>query len=157
MPEDTQPVQRRLNRPKDKDDLLQQLTEHGPFHEYRDVLVFAAALGWYEGQRVPLGAKGEPIRWEAATNRRGTEVLANMIGAAATDDAEIVSPSRFEERLAIFEEYANGGLERLRGALAEAGPRPPLDVILALVQKACRADKEPDPVDLSSLADDLQW
>lgn len=157
MPEDIQPAQRRLNRSKDKDDLLQQLTEQGPFQEYRDVLVFAAALGWYEEHRVPLGAKGEPIRWEVATNRRGTEALANMISAAATSDAEIVSPARFEERLTLFEEYANGGLERLRGVLAEAGPRPPLDVILALVQKACRADEQPDPVDLSSLADELQW
>lgn len=157
MPEEAQPAQRRLNRPKDKDDLLQQLTEQGPFHEYRDVLVFAAALGWYEGRRVPLGAKGEPIRWEVATNRRGTETLANMIGAAETGDPEIVSPAKFEERLTIFEEYANGGLERLRSALAEAGPRPPLDVLVSLVQKACRTGEEPDRLDLSSLADNLEW
>jgi dnd system-associated protein 4 len=148
--------QRRLNRPRDKDDLLLQLTEQGPFQEYRDVLVFAAALGWHNAHRVPLGAKGEPIRWDVATHRRGTEPLANMIAAAATDDPEIVAGDRFEERLEIFEEYANGGLELLRGMLA-TDPRAPVDVILALVQKVCRADDPVDQVDLSGGADSLQW
>lgn len=149
-------AQRRLNRPKDKDDLLQQLTEQGPFDEYRDVLVFAAALGWYEAHRVPLGTKGEPIRWDVAAHRRGTEALANMIAAAATDDPEVVAADRFDERLEVFEEYANGGLERLRGLLA-GDPRPPVDVILGLVQKACRAGDEPDRLDLSSAAENLEW
>jgi dnd system-associated protein 4 len=147
---------RRLNRPKDKDDLLQQLTEKGPFQEYRDVLVFAAALGWHEGRRQPLGIKGEPIRWDVATHRRGTEALVNMIAAAATEDPEIVAPDRFDERLEIFEEYANGGLEILRSLLA-SDPRAPVDVVLALVQKVCRSDDEPDQVDLAGVADSLEW
>jgi dnd system-associated protein 4 len=150
------PAQRRLNRPKDKDDLLQQLTAQGPFQEYRDVLVFAAALGWHEGHRVPLAAKGEPIRWDVATHRRGTESLANMIAAASSNDPEIVAGDRFEERLAIFEEYANGGLELLQSMLA-SDPRAPVDVILALIQKVSRSEEESDQVDLASAADSLQW
>ena len=51
-------VPRRLNRPKDKDDLLAQLVDQGPFQELRDVLVFAAAVGWHENRRVPLAARG---------------------------------------------------------------------------------------------------
>src|SRR5438874_2284392 len=148
--------QRRLNRPKDKDDLLQQLTEHGPFEEYRDVLVFAAALGWHEQRRIPLAAKSEPIRWEVATNRRGTEALVNMIAAVKSGDPEILAGDRFEERLTIFEEYANGGLEILR-ALLDTEPRPAVDVVLELVQRVSRADQARDVIDLSGAAHNLDF
>ena len=147
---------RRLNRPKDKDELLQQLTEQGPFQDNRDVLVFAAALGWHEGRHVPLGAKGEPIRWETATNRRGTEPLINMIAAVRTGDPEILAADRFDERLEIFEEYANGGLELLRSLLA-SDPRPPVDVLLGLVQGVSRAASEREAINLSGAADSLEF
>jgi dnd system-associated protein 4 len=147
---------RRLNRPKDKDDLLVQLVGQGPFQELRDVLVFAAAVGWHENRRMPLAARGEPIRWEVAANRRGTEPLVNMIAASASGDPEILADDRFDERLAIFEEYANGGLEILRGLLA-AEPRPAVDVVLELVQKVSRTAKERDVVSLADAADELQW
>lgn len=146
--------QRRLSRPRDKDDLLQQLTEDGPFDEYRDVLVFAAALGWHERRRVALAAKGEPIRWEVATNRRGTEALVNMIAAVESGDPEILAEARFEERLTIFEEYANGGLEILRALLATE-PRPAVDVVLELVQRVSRANRARDVIDLSSAVNNL--
>jgi dnd system-associated protein 4 len=148
--------QRRLNRPKDKDDLLQRLVDQGPFRELRDVLVFAAALGWHEQRRIPLASRGEPIRWEVATNRRGTEALVNMIAASASGDPEILSDDRFDDRLAIFEEYANGGLELL-GALLAAEPRPTVDIVLELVQKVLRADQAEEPVNLSEVADELKW
>ncbi|MFB4285071.1 DNA phosphorothioation-associated protein 4 [Nonomuraea sp. MTCD27] len=151
-----QAAQRRLNRPKDKDDLLQQLTEQGPFQEYRDVLVFAAALGWHKDRNAPLGVRGEPIRWEVATNRRGTELLVNMIAAVESGDPEILATDRFDERLDIFERYANGGLEVLRRILA-ADPRPPVDVILGLVQGLCRSAAEGETIDLSSAADSLEF
>lgn len=151
-----QSTSRRLNRPKDKDDLLRQLTEEGPFQDIRDVLVFAAALGWHEGRHLPLGAKGEAVRWETATNRRGTEPLVNMIAAVRTGDPEILASDRFDERLEIFEEYANGGLELLRGLLA-SDPRPPVDVILGLVQGVSRAAEEGEAVNLSEAADSLEF
>jgi dnd system-associated protein 4 len=149
-------AQRRLNRPKDKDELIQQLVEQGPFQEYRDVLVFAAAVGWHEKRRLPLTAKGEPIRWEVATNRRGTEALANMIAAADSDDPEILSDDRFDERLEFFEQYANGGLEVLQGLLTSE-PRPAVDVILELVQKVSRSRDAQDVVSLADAADELEW
>jgi dnd system-associated protein 4 len=147
---------RRLNRPKDKDELLVQLTEQGPFDEYRDVLVFAAALGWHERRRVQLDARGEPIRWETATNRRGTEALVNMIAAVETSDPEILSGDRFDERLQIFEEYANGGLVVLQ-ALLSVDPRPAVDVILEIVQRVAREDESKDAVELAGAADELNW
>lgn len=147
---------RRLNRSKDKHDLLTQLVGQRPFQDFRDVLVFAAAIGWHENRRVSLATRDEPIRWETANNRRGTEPLVNMIAAAASGDPEILADDRFDERLAIFEEYANGGLEVLHGLLA-AEPRPTVDVMLELVQKACWTAEERDVVSLAEAADELQW
>lgn len=141
---------RRLNRPKDKDEFVRLLVEQGPFKEYRDVLVFAAAVGWHEQRRLPLAEKGEPIRWEVATNRRGTEALTNMIAAVDSADPEILGDYRFDERLETFEQYANGGLDVLQALLANE-PRPTVDVILELVQKVSRTTI--DPPDVIYLAD----
>ncbi len=149
-------AQRRLNRPKDKDEFIQLLVEQGPFKEYRDVLVFAAAVGWHEKRHIPIAAKGEPIRWEVATNRRGTEALANMIAAVYSGDPEILGDDRFDERLEIFEKYANGGLEVLQALLANE-PRPVVDVILELVQKASRSTDEPDAVNLADTVSELEF
>jgi dnd system-associated protein 4 len=149
-------TQRRLNRPKDKQEFLDELIQNGPFREYRDALVFAAAVGWFEKKRQQLGVKGESIRWETATNRRGTEALANMIAAVESGDPEILADARFDERLTIFEEYANGGLEIIRNLLA-AEPRPAVDVILELIQKVSRSDDARPTVDLAGAADELDW
>lgn len=148
--------QRRVNRAKDKHDFFEEITRNGPFEDNRDVLVFAAAVGWYEKNSIPLGVKDEPIRWETATNRRGTEALVNMIAVSETGDPEILAADRFDERLAIFEGYANGGLEILRSLLATE-PRPAVDVILELIQKIARADEAKAAVSLTEAADALEW
>lgn len=147
---------RRMHFAKEKREIIQLLVEQGPFQENRDVLVFAAALGWHEKRLRQLGPKDEPIRWETATNRRGTEALASMIAAAASDDPEILSDDQFDKRLEIFEQYANGGLEVLQGVLANE-PRPTIDVILELVQKVSRSRGAQDTVSLTDAADDLQF
>lgn len=148
--------QRRVNRAKDKHDFFEEMTRNGPFEDNRDVLIFAAAVGWYEKNSLPLGAKDEPIRWETATNRRGTEALVNMIAVAETSDPEILANDRFDERLAIFEGYANGGLEILRNLLATE-PRPAVDVILELIQKVARSNEVKAVVSLAEAADTLEW
>jgi dnd system-associated protein 4 len=149
-------TQRRLNFAKDKRELIEQLAGHRPFRENRDVLVFAAAVGWHEKRKVPLAAKDEPIRWETATNRRGTEALANMIAAVESGDPEILSDDRFDERLEIFEQYANGGLEVLRG-LIDSQPRPAIDVILEVVQQVSRSTDAQDAVNLADAVEELEW
>lgn len=149
-------IQRRLSFAKDKREIIEQLAGQRPFRENRDVLVFAAAVGWHEKRSVPLASKDEPIRWETATNRRGTEALANMIAAVDSEDPEILSDDRFDERLEIFEQYANGGLEILRGLLANE-PRPAIDVILELVQRICRSEDVQESVSLADAVDELEW
>jgi dnd system-associated protein 4 len=43
-----------------------------------------------------------------------SETLLNMIAANEIDDPEIMDGSRAGERVRIFEEYANGGLEYIQ-------------------------------------------
>lgn len=141
---------RRLRRPKDKEALLKILVDDGPFEAYRDVLVFAAALGFREHRRSPIEQEGEAIRWDAAINRLGTDELSQMIAVSEADDAEILSEERFDERLRIFEEYANGGLALL-GELLQARPKSASGLMRELVQQAFRTDNDDEaPPDLSS-------
>jgi dnd system-associated protein 4 len=112
---------RRVRRPSDKQDVLDELCDDGPFEARRDVLVFAAALGFSRGRRVPFESSDEPIRWDTMSNRRGTEILVNMLSAAtAAEDPQVLEDERFEERIQVFEEYANGGLEILKHELGRS-------------------------------------
>jgi dnd system-associated protein 4 len=137
-----------VRRPKDKDPVITRLQEDGVLKEIRDVIAFAAALGFSLGRRVPFTEAGEPIRWETFTNRRGSEALVNMIAAASiadTDDIEILSPSRFSDRVLIFEEYANGGLIELEQRLA--GVRTNSEVVLGLVQEELAQPEDRDELE----------
>lgn len=143
-------MERRFYPPKEKKQLLDRLIEDdSPFSEYRDVLFFAAVLGWLLGTREPLDGRGEGIRWEVMRNRLGTEAVAAMIAAAAVNDPEVLAGDRGEERIMIVEEYANGGLSELERRLALEA-RSKGDVILDLIQEHLAADEpSADGVDLT--------
>lgn len=121
---------RRVRRPKDKEELLTTLVEEGPFTTFREVLVFAAALGVASERRAPFDQSSEPIPWEVFGNTAAPTM--DMIAAVTSDEMDILADDRIDERLTIFEEYANGGLEIIRERLAN-DPRPALDVVLDIV------------------------
>lgn len=128
---------RRVRRPRSKSALLDRLTESdgaklSPFDTYREVIVFCAALGCWRNRRVPFDESDEPIRWEAMVALRGTEAFVNMLAVTQTDDPTILSENRFDDRIIIFEEYANGGLEIL-GELIDKTPQPLVDIVRDLV------------------------
>ncbi|MFB2875742.1 DNA phosphorothioation-associated protein 4 [Floridanema aerugineum] len=116
---------------KDKADLVKALTlgndTTGPFQTYADAIAFAAALGAKRKKRVVLQevSKKEPgaIAQEIFISR-GYDRLIKLLAISETKDINIISPNDAEAeetRIAIFEEYANGGLEilqeELRGAV----------------------------------------
>jgi dnd system-associated protein 4 len=109
----TAPVDLRARRPAEHERLIQELRNDARFGAFRDILVFAAALGFRNDRRKPLTkSAGDPIRYEVLISGSGfSEALINMIAAKVTDDPEIMDDHRLEERLKIFEEYANGGLD----------------------------------------------
>jgi dnd system-associated protein 4 len=121
----------RIRVAKDKAELVKSLIaaaeNNSPFQTYADVILFAAVLGAKQKQRLPLGeiSKKEPgpISIEIFI-ARGYDPVMKLIAIAATENINVISPDRadFEQqRIGIFEEYANGGLDildrELRGAV----------------------------------------
>ena len=121
----------RIRVAKDKAELVQKLLDTkgttGAFQTYADVIVFAASLGAKFQKRVPLkeisNSEPAPISLEVFISR-GYDWVIKLIAVTDTQDIKILStdnPKIEEERVKIFEEYANGGLvklkEELRGAV----------------------------------------
>src|SRR4051794_21625265 len=149
MAEQTTGGPRRGKRPKDKEELIQRLVggSEGPFSEIRDVLTFAAALGFKEGRRVTFAGSGGDIRWETFKNRRGTEQLVGML-AVAEKDRDVVADNRFADQIEVFEEYANGGLEILQETLGRFPHRRARDVVLEMIQnEVIDQGESEDPLD----------
>lgn len=117
----------RIKTAKDKADLVKALTASnettGLFQTYADVLIFAAALGLKHKKRVPLRdiSKREPAPIpQEQFLLRGYDIVINLLAIDDVKDIKILSINNEEygnERLHLFEEYANGGLEILREEL----------------------------------------
>lgn len=126
---------RRVRRPKDKEDLVQRLTEgkEAVFSTYRDLLIFSASLGYYHAEKKPFKATSEPIPWSYFMHTPGEQLVDMLTAANVSDPAALgASPELFNQRLELFEEYANGGLEVLQRELKES-TAPPVEVIRTLL------------------------
>ncbi len=122
-------AENRIKIAKDKANLVKALkisdTVTGVFQTYVDIMVFAAAIGINRKKRVPLVeiAKDlDPIRRDYFSNNR-CELLINLLALSESQNQSILSDDEQsdDQRINIFEEYANGGLEvlqqELRGAV----------------------------------------
>lgn len=149
-------AQRRVRRPKDKAEIIDRLLQDdSPFTTYRDILIFAAGLGWHRQRRIAFEKTDEPIHWHTMTTRASAEPFINMLALSATEDVTVLSDERFEERILAFEEYANGGLEVLR-SLLDQSPKSATEVIRTLVNQATaeQVDDE-EGIDISGIPIDL--
>ncbi|MFQ3628126.1 MAG: DNA phosphorothioation-associated protein 4 [Cyanobacteriota bacterium] len=115
----------RIKVAKDKAEFLKLLraTEDtpGPFQSYADVLVFAAALGVKRGVREPITEYSrsiDPIRQDIFDSKGYNQVI-NLLAVTSSNNPKILASTNQaeEERIKIFEEYANAGLEILARAL----------------------------------------
>jgi dnd system-associated protein 4 len=119
----------RIRIAKDKAELVKRLVNTkettGAFQTYADVVVFAAALGAKYKKRLPLSEiskEPSPISLEIFISR-GYDWIIKLLAIAETQDPKILSVDdrdAEEKRSLIFEEYANGGLEKLRDELRGA-------------------------------------
>lgn len=118
----------RIRVAKDKAELVKSLVASkdttGPFQTYVEVMVFAAALGAKHQKKVPLEVISKdlsPLRQEYFTS--SFAMLINLLSVTETKDIQVLRDDDIadEQRIHIFEEYANGGLEiiqnELRGAV----------------------------------------
>ncbi|MGV2831220.1 DNA phosphorothioation-associated protein 4 [Myxosarcina sp. GI1(2024)] len=120
----------RIKIAKDKAELVRNLIDAkgstAPFQTYADVVAFAASLGAKHQYRVPIKEVSHnepaPISLEVFISR-GYESLIKLLAIAETQDLNIIGTHDLiaeAQRIAIFEEYANGGLEKLREELRGA-------------------------------------
>ncbi|MEH2178499.1 DNA phosphorothioation-associated protein 4 [Nostoc sp.] len=114
----------RIRVAKDKAELVKSLVASkdttGPFQTYVDVLVFSAALGAKHKKRIALEEISkrdpDPIPQEHFVSK-GYDMLIKLLAITANKDISILSSNDENydtQRIRIFEEYANGGLELLQ-------------------------------------------
>ena len=120
----------RIKIAKDKAELVRKLLDEkdttGMFSTYADIVAFVASMGVKHQKRSPLGeisqSEPAPISLEVFISR-GYERLIKLIAVTATEDIQILSTEdeiAEATRVLIFEEYANGGLEKLQQELRGA-------------------------------------
>ncbi len=120
----------RIKVAKDKAELVQKLLDTtgttGAFSTYADIIAFAASLGAKHQQRSRLTeisqSEPAPISLEIFISR-GYDRLIKLLAVIATQDIKLLStedPAAEAKRVLIFEEYANGGLEKLLDELRGA-------------------------------------
>jgi dnd system-associated protein 4 len=124
------------------------------FTTFADLLCFAACLGYSRGLNSPFDSSLEPVPWHIFENS-GKDSVVNLIAAVSSDDFGIVGQDRFDEKLRVFEQYANGGLQIL-SELVEKSPRSPFDVVTDLILETQKAASEPGSP-LEQMARDLSW
>lgn len=150
-------AERRIMIPADKAEFLERLTTAGvgPFKYQVDALAFAAALAAARNQSLPFTESAkEPIRQQVFENQ-GFGSLLGMLAVHNQQNPSLLSDeaSMEEERAAIFEGYANAGLQILKDELR--GEANLSEGILRLLQKEkdlCEQSAEdPEEFDLRGL------
>jgi dnd system-associated protein 4 len=148
-------MDRRIRMPKDKGDLIDRLVRseeypNGPFRLRADVISFAAMYGFRRKRKVEFSNSLEPIRQDVF-EKSGQDQLINLLALAETKDPHSLAQTEeaVKQRITIFEEYANGGLELLRQELH--GHDDPLDRLLLLIEqeRGSGVREQQDEYDLS--------
>jgi dnd system-associated protein 4 len=145
---------RRVRRPQAFADLFETLTDRksgGPFETYKDVMLFCSALGYARHSRVSFEGTLEQIDFSIFQKARKDEAFVYMISLAETLELSIMTEARSDDRLTIFEEYANGGLSILKNVLGTG--ISPLQAVIRIVQESNEAKASGPPASLKDLID----
>jgi dnd system-associated protein 4 len=141
---------KRIQRASDKESIIELLTSDsvGAFREIWRLLFFAAMVGYKNGRREPLTSTqtGEGIRQDSFANNPvwlGTVYLLGLVETGSTDVLRATEESE-DERIKVFEEYANGGLAILKEEFDASNGN--LDALLSFIQSQTEssAPKTPD-------------
>ena len=108
-------------------EIYKQLTEGSdpvtvPFRMMKDVFMWAACLGYRQGERRPLTGKRVTIfRWAQFTSQVDV-LLLKALAIAASGDVNVLLSQ--DEILTIAEEYANVGIHELRASVLDEYGQP---------------------------------
>jgi dnd system-associated protein 4 len=96
-------------------------TKRSLFPTMRELLCFAAALGFQFQRRMPLGNETAELDGRTIENLESAVDMIYLVGIAGSRDVGILQPDREDELVKVFEEYANGGLQILKEWLHALG------------------------------------
>jgi dnd system-associated protein 4 len=100
-------------------DTQHQLLDRTIFPTMREVMCFAAVLGYENERSSDLQAKTLEIDGRNFANSQQALDLLYLVGLASSKDVETLREEREDEMIQIFEKYAQGGLEIIQGWLRE--------------------------------------
>lgn len=129
---------KRIQRANDKEEIIKSLLSDqvGVFKEIWKLLLFAAQVGMRNDKRLPLKAvdAGKGIDQSTFGNCPAWPGVLYLMTLAETQKSDCLSGSEKAEddRVSVFQEYANGGLELLRDFFA--GRPLDLDGLLAFIE-----------------------
>ncbi len=148
-----------INRSRIHEDMVQRLamqklpnTNRTLFPTIRELLCFAALLGYSEKRRIPLDKDegAEDISYQQF-ERGEAEDLIYLIALAETKDPEILKDGEESRCAEIFEEYANGGLNIIDEALRRGGGEYPDRDILEMLKERAYLDADEAEPDVSGI------
>jgi len=148
-----------INRSRVHENMVQRLAmeklpgaDRTLFPTIRELLCFAALLGYSENRRLPLDRdKGvEDISYQQF-ERGNAEDLVYLIALAATKDPEILKDGEESRCAEIFEEYANGGLQIIQESMLRGGGEYPDRDILEFLKEQKYLNIEDDEPDISGI------
>jgi len=140
---------KRIQRASDKEATIELLTSEplGVFREIWRLLFFAAMVGFKNGRREPLAStqSGEGIRQDSFANNPVWLGTLYLFGLAETGSADVLrgTEESEDERIRVFEEYANGGLAILQERLQESSCS--LDGLMSFIQLETEAAEAKAP------------
>jgi len=115
---------RRIKRDESTEELVFALTNEGSqgepkiFETIEALYVFAAALGYSKRLRKKLErASKNSIRFDVFKNTN----IFDLLAIAEAKSTEMFSDTNEDEVACIFEEYAHGGLDYLKGRITKPG------------------------------------
>lgn len=131
----------RVAPPKALEDQLERLVAADPqgrhplFETKQKAMMFAAALArWREAERSPLDRKGTAIRYDIFQRDYDDGYVDALAISAFDGDLKVLAPERDEDRITVFEQYAQAGLEEMIDRFNRPGD--PLEAMLALVEES---------------------
>lgn len=143
---------KRIMRASDKEDLIQELMHEqvGIFREIWRLLLFAAQIGVQHRRREALKATdpGKGIDQSTFGNAGSWPGILYLIGIVDVGESGILAGTAEgdDQRIQLFQEYANGGLSVLREFFKER--TVDLDGLLAFIQSNQRSESALSPADL---------
>lgn len=151
-------MSRRVKKPESKVELLNKLNkqrnaEEGIFDTFADALTFAACVGIAKEEYKPFTEQDEPINYDVFQNDSIKEAVIYTIAFAENKNLKIFADKSYDERLEIFEFYANGGLEIIQEKINQSTST--LEAFITLVSEFEKEGSQ-DEVDFENLIDDIE-